>query len=390
MSDFDEVINRLGTYSTQWDYTADRFGRDDILPFSISDMDFKSPKEILSALHDRVNHGVFGYSRWNHSDYKGAIKNWYASRFNYTIQDDWIMYIPSVIYGINKVFEVLGSKNDAVLFLSPAYDNFYKSLQANQQKFITSHLIIENNQFAINWQDFENKLKDSKYFLLCNPHNPTGRVWQESELEKIVSLTKKYNVIIISDDIHMDIVYKPHKFTPVLKAAEHLDYADNIIIITSASKSFNIPSLGGAYALIPNREIYKKLMAKIKEMDALGSPMILGIIAAMTAYRECADWLDNLVEYCYNNMLTLQNFLEEKFPKAKMLMPQGTYLAWIDVSAMGESSEGIQKKLINKGKLGIMSGEVYGETKPFLRLNAGCPQSKLLLGLDRFKESFTD
>ncbi|MDR2007859.1 MAG: pyridoxal phosphate-dependent aminotransferase [Alphaproteobacteria bacterium] len=388
MNNFDDVVNRLGTYSTQWDYTFDRFGRSDVLPFSISDMDFKSPPEILKALSERINHGVFGYSRWNHSDYKSAITQWYTNRFNYKINDDWIMYIPSVIYGINKVFEVLGNKNDTVLFLSPAYDNFYKSLTANQQKFITSHLIVEDNQFVINWQDFEAKLQHSKYFLLCNPHNPTGRVWTEDELTKIVVLAKKYGVLIVSDDIHMDIVYKPHKFTPVLKVAEQLDYLDKVLVITSASKSFNTPSLGGAYALIRNAEIYKKLMAKIKEADALGSPMILGIIATMTAYEKSAYWLDNLVEYCYNNMIILQNFLKEHFPEVKMLPPEGTYLAWIDVSSMGKTSAEIQNLLINKGKLGIMSGDVYGEEKPFLRLNVGCPKSKLLLGLDKFKESF--
>ncbi|MDR0484142.1 MAG: pyridoxal phosphate-dependent aminotransferase [Alphaproteobacteria bacterium] len=388
MCDFDEVVNRKGTYSTQWDYTFDRFGKDDVLPFSISDMDFKSPQEILQALITRVNHGVFGYSRWNHNDYKSTITHWYNSRFNYAINEDWIMYIPSVIYGINKIFEILGSRNDKVLFLSPAYDNFFKSLKANQQQFITSSLVVENNQFVINWQDFESKLKDSKYFLLCNPHNPTGRVWSYNELEKIVLLAKKYGVIIVSDDIHMDIVYKPNKFTPILQIAEKLDYLDNTLIITSASKSFNTPSLGGAYVLIPNRNIYQKLMSKIKETDSLGSPMILGIIATMTAYKECSYWLDNLVKYCYNNIMILQNFLEENFPDIKMLSPQGTYLTWLDVGCFNKTTEEIQTILVNKGKLGIMGGDVYGATTPFLRLNIACPQSKLELGLAKFKESF--
>lgn len=390
MSIFDEIINRKGTYCTQWDYVRDRFGIDDVLPFSISDMDFKAPVEVIEDLKNRVEHGIFGYSRWNHDDYKNSVLNWYKSRFNYDLNKDWIIYVPSVIYAINKIFEVVGEKDDKVLFLTPAYDNFFKSLSSSKRDFITSHLVIENNNFVINWQDFENKLKEVKFFLFCNPHNPTGRVWTETELEQIIILCKKYNVIIVSDDIHMDIVYKPAKFIPILEVAEKQDYTDNTIIVTSGSKSFNTPSLGGAYCLIPNFEIYKKLMSKVKEQDSLGSPMILGILALMSSYNKCAYWIDDLLDYLYNNLLITQKFLKENYKDIDLIMPQGTYLAWINLSKLNLSMNEIQERLVNIGQVGIMRGDIYGEEKNYLRLNVACSTVKLQDGLIRFKKSFTD
>ena len=204
---FDEVKDRRGTYCTQWDYVKDRFGKDDLLPFTISDMDLESPKEIVDALIKRINHRIFGYSRWNHDDFKNSIEGWYNRRFNFQIDKEWIVYSPSVIYAVSKFIEMKSEKGDGVLINTPGYDGFFKVIEDNDRKLLTSSLKKVKNSYEIDFDDFELKCREAKIFLLCSPHNPTGKVWTEEELKRMIEICKKYNVFIISDEIHMDIIY---------------------------------------------------------------------------------------------------------------------------------------------------------------------------------------
>ena len=382
---FDEIKDRRGTYCTQWDYVKDRFGKEGLLPFTISDMDLESPEEIAEALVKRINHKIFGYSRWNHDDFKNSIESWYKKRFSCEINKDWIVYSPSVIYAVSKFVEMKSEKGDGVLINTPGYDGFFKMILGNERRIISSPLKNINGKYEIDFEDFEKKCREAKIFLLCSPHNPVGKVWTEEELIKIIEICKKNNVFIISDEIHMDIVYNK-KHIPIVSLGK--DYLENIVLCTSASKTFNIPAFTGSYLFIPlekNREDFLKIL---KERDALSSPSILAVIATMTAYNECEYWVDELIKYTENNIRFVKEYLEKNIPELFCEIPDGSYFAWIDFSKLGISSEEFQKYLIDIGEVAVMPGLTYGEEgRYFLRLNVACSIKKVKDGLERIKKS---
>ena len=382
---FDEIKDRRGTYCTQWDYVKDRFGKEGLLPFTISDMDLESPEEVAEALVKRINHKIFGYSRWNHDDFKNSIENWYKKRFSCEINKDWIVYSPSVIYAVSKFVEMKSEKGDGVLINTPGYDGFFKMILGNERRIISSPLKNVNGKYEIDFEDFEKKCREAKIFLLCSPHNPVGKVWTEKELAKIIEICKKNNVFIISDEIHMDIVYNK-KHIPIVSLGK--DYLENIVLCTSASKTFNIPAFTGSYLFIPSEKNREDFLKILKERDALSSPSILAVIATMTAYNECEYWVDELIKYTENNIKFVKEYLEKNIPELFCEIPDGSYFAWIDFSKLGISSEEFQKYLIDIGEVAVMPGLTYGEEgRYFLRLNVACSIKKVKDGLERIKKS---
>ncbi|WHY85953.1 MalY/PatB family protein [Neobacillus novalis] len=384
---FDEVINRKGTYCTQWDYIEDRFGMSDLLPFSISDMDFQSPPEILKVMRERTEHGIFGYTRWNHHEYKSAITDWYKRRFDAQIAEEWIVYSPSVIYSIARLIEMVSAEGDHIVLQTPAYDAFFKCIHASNRKLIANPLSYQDGRYTIDFNDLEKKLshEKAKVLLLCNPHNPTGRVWTEQELTKIVQLCSKYQVHIISDDIHMDVVYNDRKYVPITSVTKDLEH---IYICSSASKTFNTPGLGGSYVILPDGEQREKFMTLLKNRDGVSSANIFGEISVIAGYRYAESWVDDLCTYLYNNMKLIKEFIEQEIPAIHFEIPESTYLAWLDCTGLHTTDQELQSALVEIGKVGIMSGTVYGENnRVFLRMNIGCPQAKLLDGLQRLKQS---
>ena len=382
---FDEIKDRRGTYCTQWDYVKDRFGKEGLLPFTISDMDLESPEEIAEALVKRINHKIFGYSRWNHDDFKNSIENWYKKRFSCEINKDWIVYSPSVIYAVSKFVEMKSEKGDGVLINTPGYDGFFKMILGNERRIISSPLKNINGKYEIDFEDFEKKCREAKIFLLCSPHNPVGKVWTEKELAKIIEICKKNNVFIISDEIHMDIVYNK-KHIPIISLGK--DYLENIVLCTSASKTFNIPAFTGSYLFIPSEKNREDFLKILKERDALSSPSILAVIATMTAYNECEYWVDELIKYTENNIRFVKEYLEKNIPELFCEIPDGSYFAWIDFSKLGISSEEFQKYLIDIGEVAVMPGLTYGEEgRYFLRLNVACSIKKVEDGLKRIKKT---
>ncbi len=377
---FDKIIDRKGTYCTQWDYIEDRFGKgnSDLTPFSISDTDFKCPQEIINKVIERVQHGIFGYSRWNHSDYKTSIVNWYKSRYKTNIKEDWVVYSPAVIYSISVIIEMIVGKSGKVMTHTPRYDGFTKILE----KYTVYNIpLTENNigEFLTDFDLIEKGFKDGvKLFLLCNPENPTGKVWKKEELEKLVELSKKYGVLIISDDIHMDIVRR--EVTPILK----LDSISSLIV-SSASKTFNTPSLGGSYCIIPDDNLRERFVDHIKNTDAVSSPAILGVISTMVAYNECSYWVDSLNEYLTKNCEYVVQELNG-YKGLNVKIPEGTYLMWIDIKETNIDPKNLQEALIKIGKVAIMSGDNYGD-KYRLRLNVGGSLEKIKIGVEGIKKA---
>ena len=380
---FDEINNRLGTYCTQWDFIQDRFGEKDLLPFSISDTDFKAPKQVVDNVRKVIDSGIYGYTRWNHHDYKGSIASYFGRRHNTDIDENWIVYSPSVLYSVSLLVRLLTKPKDKVVTFTPMYDSFFSVIDENERKRVDSPLKVIDGIFQIDFEDLENKLSSASLFLLCSPHNPTGRVWTKEEVDKMIYLCKKYNVKILSDEIHMDVVIGNN---PHISLLQYMTEYDELYVLSSASKTFNIPGLLGSYCIISNKDVRDNFVHYTRKVDFLNSISLPGLIATMTAYTECDDYVDQLVEYVRNNMQYLKEYIDSELPDFSFHIPDATYLAWIDISKVPFTSAEVQDALIHVGKVAIMAGETYGMDK-YLRLNCGCPLSKLKDGLNRLKLS---
>ena len=381
MFDFDKRIDRHGSWCTQWDYVADRFGVADLLPFTISDMDFAVAPAVRAALQQRLDHGVFGYSRWQHDDFLGAIAAWYRQRFDLTVDRAQIVYSPSVIYMVAQLLRLWSAPGDGVVVHTPAYDAFYQVIAANQRQLLASPLIKIGNRWACDFAQLESLLArdDCKILLLCSPHNPTGKVWTREELNAIAACCARHQVKVISDEIHMDMVTGDEQHIPWHSVARGA-----WAVATSASKSFNIPALTGAYGFISDEQDRQAWFRQLKQADGLSSPSVMAVAAHIAAYREGAPWLDALRRYLRANLALIAQRLNQAFPQLDWQPPPATYLAWIDLRPLGLDMQRLQSVLTAQQKVAIMPGETYGAAGDgFIRLNAGCPRAKLEEGVRR-------
>ncbi|MCU6214654.1 MalY/PatB family protein [Enterobacter bugandensis] len=381
MFDFSTVVDRHGTWCTQWDYVADRFGAADLLPFTISDMDFATAPCITDALHQRINHGVLGYSRWKNDEFLAAVEHWFRQRFNSRIDKETIVYGPSVIYMVSELIRLWSKPGDGVVVHTPAYDAFYNAIGGNARQVVS----VEMEKQAAGWQGNMAALEaalakpENKILLLCSPQNPTGKVWTLEELTHMAELCARYDVAVISDEIHMDMVWGAHRHTPWNAVAR-----GKWALLTSGSKSFNIPALTGAYGLIGDEESRNGYLSALKGRDGLSSPSVLALTAHIAAYQQGEPWLDALRRYLEENLLYIAQELNSALPKLNWQPPEATYLAWIDLRPLNIDDRALQKVLIAQQKVAIMPGYTYGnEGNGFVRLNAGCPRSKLEQGVQR-------
>lgn len=381
MFDFSTVVDRHGTWCTQWDYVADRFGAADLLPFTISDMDFATAPCITDALHQRIDHGVFGYSRWKNDEFLAAVAHWFRQRFNSQIDTDTLVYGPSVIYMVSELIRIWSHAGDGVVVHTPAYDAFYKAIEGNQRRVVP----VAMQKTPEGWQGDMAALEaalsqpQNKILLLCSPQNPTGKVWTRDELAHMADLCARYDVAVISDEIHMDMVWGENRHTPWNEVAR-----GKWALLTSGSKSFNIPALTGAYGLIGDDFSREAYLGALKGRDGLSSPSVLALTAHIAAYQQGEPWLDALRSYLEQNLHYVAQELHRAFPNLGWQPPDATYLAWIDLRPLAIDEHALQKVLIEQQKVAIMPGYTYGEEgKGFVRLNAGCSRSKLEQGVQR-------
>lgn len=379
MFDFSKVVDRHGTWCTQWDYVADRFGSADLLPFTISDMDFATAPCIIEALNQRLMHGVFGYSRWKNDEFLAAIAHWFSTQHNTAIDTQSVVYGPSVIYMVSELIRQWSAVGEGVMIHTPAYDAFYKAIEGNQRTVMPVALEKREDGWFCNMAKLEAVLAkpECKIMLLCSPQNPTGKVWTCDELEIMADLCERYGVRVISDEIHMDMVWDEQPHIPWSNVARG-DWA----LLTSGSKSFNIPALTGAYGIIENSESRETYLSALKGRDGLSSPFVLALTAHIAAYQQGAAWLDALRVYLKDNLRYIANTMNAAFPELNWQPPQSTYLAWLDLRPLNIDDNALKKVLIGQEKVAIMPGYTYGEEgRGFVRLNAGCPRSKLEKGV---------
>ena len=383
MSNFREQRSRYDTYSTQWEYVQDRFGVKNLLPFSISDTDFMIPGGTIDVLSNAVERGFFGYTRWNHLDYKQSISRWFQQAFTCWIDPNWCVYSPSVIYSLSVCLQLLSKTGEKIVTFTPCYDAFFNCISGNERALITFSLTNDKERFTIDFSALEEIFAAEKpaIFLLCNPHNPTGRVFTEEELNHLITLCNKYSVAIISDEIHMDVRRPGKKHLPILAFINQIEVP--VVLLSSASKTFNSPGLGGSYGIFPEEVLREKFLNILKGRDGLSSIPYPALLATMDCYNNQKQWVEELNRTVDENFTALKGILA-KDPRIDFRVPEATYLGWINIAKLPYTMDELQTVLVKKENVAIMKGETYGvEGQRYLRFNLGAPKEKIVDGAER-------
>lgn len=386
---FDEIIDRTNTNSLKYDFAAERGKPADVLPLWVADMDLKAPAKVLEALEKAVQHGIFGYSDTKQS-YFDALQNWFASRFDWNIQSDWLVKTPGVVYAIAMAIRSLTNEGDSVIIQQPVYYPFHQMVVKNNRKLINSPLVYKGGSYQIDFHDFETKIVENnvKMFILCSPHNPVGRVWTKDELITLGDICLKHNVVVVSDEIHADFVYEGNRH--MIFANVKPEYLQNTITCTAPSKTFNLAGLQVSNIFIANPDIRKKFQA---EMNKSGYSELntLGLIACQAAYEHGGEWLDELKKYLAGNLAFIRDFVKQRLPKIHLVEPQGTYLVWLDFTELGLTEEQREHLIVNKAKLWLDSGVMFGKDgEGFERVNIACPCATLQKAFEQLERAVKD
>ena len=386
---FDDVIERRETDSLKWDGMEGRFGPvpGDALPMWVADMDFLSPQEVVKAIQRRALHGVYGYVQAPSGVFR-AVSDWLLATHGWETDSSWIVPCTGVMPAIGAAIRAFSDPGDGVVIQPPVYPPFFRIVRDNGREVVENPLINEEGYYRMNLEGLENLLKDRKnrILLLCSPHNPVGRVWTREELERVCRLCQETETLLVSDEIHADLVFEPSVHVPAATVAP--DLADRVITCISPSKTFNIPGLQTAYTIINDEALRESFQASLRAAG-IGAHNIFGLVAAETAYRHGDHWLKSALRYMRENIGRAIAFFQREMPWVKVHAPEGTYLLWLDMSASGLAPEAVTERLICKGRVVLDPGYWFGtQGSGWQRLNIACPRSLLEEGLRRMKDSF--
>lgn len=378
---FDEIIDRSNTGSIKWHYS------DDTIPLWVADMDFKAAPPILDSIQRVVDHGILGYTKPTDALYESII-NWHGSRYDLQLNKQNILFSPGVVPSLALMMQIFTETGDAVLVNDPIYTPFMTKVKQNNRRLVMSALKEVNGKHQLDLDDIEAKIVEHKVklYLLCNPHNPGGRVWTVGELKALLALCKKHNVAIVSDEIHQDLTLSGHKFTPLLKLAEAKNYAHKVVSLTSMTKTFNVAGIKGSMIFAKDETLIKK----ISQQQHLNDEYELNSFAytvMQSAYEEGGEWLEQVLAYIEKNIEITLDFLKGHLPDIKVMRPEASYLIWLDCSAYGEDNQALYDKL-REAKVELNSGIKYGrEGHLKMRINVACPEALLREGLNRVYEA---
>ena len=383
-SQFDTIINRKNTNSLKYDFAVERGRDENILPLWVADMDFMVAPEIIEALEKSVKHGIYGYSE-SKKDYFEAIQKWFLQKHQYSLKEEWLVKTPGVVFAIAQAIRAYTKKGDYVLIQSPVYYPFREMIEVNDRKVAVNSLVLRNGHYEIDFEDFEKQIveKKIKLFLLCNPHNPVGRVWTKEELTKIGDICVRNHVLVVSDEIHCDFTFPG--FAHTVFASIKKEFEQISILCTSPSKSFNLAGLQISNIFIPNKEVRKQFERAVAQAgySQVGLP---GIVACKAAYTYGEEWLKQLKVYLKENLDFLREDLKKKVPQITLIEPEGTYLIWLDFRALGLSKEALHTLIEEKAGLWLDEGDIFGpEGEGFERINIACPRKTLEEALNRIR-----
>ena len=378
MSTFDEVINRRNTGCAKWDMT-----KEGELPMWVADMDFQTAPQITNALIERAKHGVFGYALKGDEWYE-AYKNWWSTRHHFNIEKEWLMFCTGVIPALSSIVRKLTTPAENVVVMTPVYNHFFSSILNNGRNVLESKLKYENGEFDIDFKDLEEKLSNPQttMMILCNPHNPIGKIWNKATLEKIGNMCCENHVIVVSDEIHCDIVEPEKEYIPFASISEKRK--NHSITCVSPTKTFNIAGLQTAAILVPDEGLRNRVNRAINT-DEVAEPNVFAAIAPVVAYNEGGEWLDELNKYLWENRKFAENFIKENIKGVFPIKAEATYLMWVDCTSVSTNSEELCDFIREKTGLFVTSGDVYRNADGFMRVNIACPRSVLEDGLNRLK-----
>jgi len=386
---FDKVIDRRNTDSIKYDFSVEQGKPEGVLPLWVADMDFRAPQCVIDELVEKSRHGIFGYSMGNYK-YFEALQNWFLNSFNWRIQPEWVVNTPSVVFAICTAIRALTNKGESVLVQQPVYHPFTNSVIRNERKLVVNQLEYENHKYFIDFADFEDKIikNNVKLFLLCSPHNPVGRVWTKEELIRMGDICLKHDVIVLSDEIHADFAYPGHQH--YVFADLKPEYSDITITCTSPTKTFNLAGLQISNIFISNRDTRREFRHEIAR-SGYSQPNIMGLIACRAAYTGGYEWLKELKNYLYGNLNFMRSFFLEKIPEIKLVVPEGTYLAWLDFKDLGLDDKALDDFILNRAGLWLNAGTMFGAGgEGFQRINIACPRRVLKKALIQLEQAIRD
>ena len=384
--DFDTVIDRKNTNCLKYDFAMKRGKPENILPLWVADMDFRISSYIQEALAHQVEHGIFGYSDTKES-YFNAVSSWMEKHHHWKVEAKWLVKTPGIVFALAMAVKAFTEKGDGVLICQPVYYPFSEVIKDNERRIVDSTLVQrEDGKYSIDFQDFEEKIvrENVKLFLLCNPHNPVGRVWTREELTTLGDICRKHDVIVVSDEIHGDLIFKgEHQVFANIKE----EFQDFSVVCTAPSKTFNIAGLQVSNIFIPNDELRRQFK---KQIDAAGYSQLnaAGLAACEAAYRDGEEWYNAMISYVKENIAYTKSYIEQNIPQIKMTEPEGTYLVWMDFRELGLQESALEDLIVNKAGLWLDSGAMFGAAgEGFQRINVACARATLTEALERLKKA---
>lgn len=381
---FDTVVDRRGTDCEKFDFAQEHGLPADALPMWVADMDFPAPPEVLDALRGCVDHGIFGYSGVK-ADYAEAVTGWFSRRFGWQTRPEWIVRTPGVVFALAMAVRAFTEPGDPVLIQPPVYRPFFSVIRNNGRRVVENPLVLKDGRYGIDFEGFERAIVDQRIrlFLLCSPHNPAGRVWTADELRALGEICDRHGVIVVSDEIHCDFTWPEHPHTPFILAAPEM--AERSVVCTAPSKTFNLAGLQASNLFAPGAELREALK---KEIAACGFGELnsMGLAACKAAYRTGDRWLDALKDYLRGNLAYMRDFLRRELPMLRLIEPEGTYLAWVDFSALGLAPAALNDLIAHRARLWLDDGTIFGaQGAGFQRFVLACPRATVEEAMRRLK-----
>jgi len=389
---FDRFIDRKGSFSLKWGKEALQMvfkkEDDDLLPLWVADMDFECPKPVVDALKNEAEGRVYGYNWHGVPKYLDAVTGWMDRRHKWKVDPKWIVYSPGIVPAINMMVQSFSNIGDKIIVQPPVYYPFFGAVTDNGRKLLLNQLKYEKQKYTFDFEDFEEKAKDplTKMFILCSPHNPVGRVWTRDELKKLGDICLEHDILIISDEIHHDLILPGNNHTLFSTISE--DFEQNTLVCTAPSKTFNLAGLQVSNIIIPNEKLRQSFIHTIVNKNGIAIPNSFGIVAMIAAYNEGEEWLDQVLDYIVLNFKFLQEFVTRDLPEVKYIEPEGTYLAWLDFNSLGLNEEELKNIILDKAKIALDGGKLFGlGGEGFQRINVACPKSILEETMQRIKKA---